>query len=176
MIYEFGGIKPKIHPSAFVVPSADVIGDVTIGENSSIWFNVTVRGDVNTIRIGKNTNIQDNSCLHVTHKFASLTLGDGITVGHSVTLHGCIVKNGALIGMGAVVLDNAEIGEEAFVAAGAVVTPNTKIPPRSLVVGSPAKVKRELKEEELQFMRRNAQHYIDTFMQYRDGKFPESKG
>ncbi len=174
MIYEFGGIKPKIAKSAFLVPSADVIGDVTIGENSSVWFNVTIRGDVNTIKIGKNTNIQDNTCIHVTHKFASTTLGDNITVGHSVTLHGCEIKDGALIGMGATVLDKAVVGEEAFVAAGAVITPNTVIPPRVLVVGSPAKVKRELKPEELEYMRGNAKQYVDTFMEYRKSGFPES--
>ena len=172
MIYEFKGMKPKIHKSCFIAPSADIIGNVEIGENSSVWFGVVIRGDVNQIRIGKETNIQDGSVFHVSvarpphEKGAALTLGDRITVGHSVTLHGCTVKDGALIGMGAVVLDDAVIGEEAFVAAGAVVTPRTIVPPRSLVVGSPAKVLRELRAGELEFMKKNIQHYIETAAEY----------
>ena len=148
MIKPFRGIHPRIHPTAFVEESARVIGDVHLGEESSIWFNAVVRGDVHYIRIGDRTNVQDNSVIHVRHGSHPTILEDEVTVGHSVTLHGCYVEKGSLIGIGSVLLDDVRIGSLSIVAAGAVVSPGTVIPPRSLVMGLPAKVKRELTDEE----------------------------
>jgi gamma-carbonic anhydrase len=148
MIRPFGGIVPQIHESAYIDESAVVIGDVHIGEQSSVWCNVTIRGDCYYIRIGNRTNVQDNSCIHVTNDTHATILEDDVTIGHSATLHGCYVERGALIGIGAIVLDGARIGSYSLVAAGSLVTPGTRIPPRSLVMGSPAKVKRQLTDEE----------------------------
>ncbi len=173
MIYPFKGINPKIHKSAFIVPSADIIGDVEIGENASFWFNTVARGDVNKIKIGKNTNIQDGTVLHVTYEKSSLTIGDNVTVGHSVTLHGCTVKDFVLIGMRAVVLDDAVIGEESIIGAGALVTQGTVIPPRSMVLGSPGKVVRQLKPEEIKFLHQSAENYKQYAAWFREGNFPE---
>lgn len=171
MVYTFRGITPKIHPSVFKTPSSEIIGDVEIGEDCSIWFNTVIRGDVHSIRIGTATNIQDGSILHVTHKKASLTIGNNVTVGHSVTLHGCTVRDFVLVGMRAVVMDGAEIGQESIVAAGALVTQDTKIPPRSMVMGSPAKVVRTLTEEEVAFLHKSAENYKQYVKWYREGGF-----
>ncbi|MGE4234309.1 MAG: gamma carbonic anhydrase family protein [Bacteriovoracia bacterium] len=173
MIYPFRGVTPKIHKTAFVVPSADIIGDVHIGENASVWFNVVIRGDVNSIRIGAGSNIQDGSILHVTHKTAALDVRNNVTVGHSVTLHGCTVHDFCLIGMRAVIMDHAEIGEESIVGAGALVTQGTKIPPRSMVLGSPAKVIRTLKPEEISFLHQSPENYKQYVRWFREGDFPE---
>lgn len=176
MIYEFQGKRPKLHPSCFVVPSADLIGDLEAGENCSFWFNVTVRADVQPIRIGHDTNIQDGSVLHVTHiPEAKLTIGNGVTVGHSVTLHGCTIEDNCLIGMRAVILDHAVIGKESVVGAGALVTQGTVIPPRSMVLGSPAKVVRQLEPEEVEFLFKSPENYKSYAKMYRDSNFPESK-
>lgn len=150
---------PKIANSCFVAPGAAVIGDVEIGVNSSVWFNCTVRGDVNYIRIGSFTNIQDNSTCHVTTKTHPLIIGDHVTVGHGAILHGCTIKNHALVGMGACVLDGAVIEEKAMVAAGSLVTPNKVVPSGELWAGSPAKFMRKLTEEELKHLEWSAQHY-----------------
>jgi carbonic anhydrase/acetyltransferase-like protein (isoleucine patch superfamily) len=172
MIYEFQGKKPNLHPTCFVVPSADLIGDLHAGANVSFWFNVTVRADVGTITIGEDTNIQDNSCLHVTHTpRANLTIGKGVTVGHSVTLHGCTIRDYCLIGMNAVILDHAEIGEESLIGAQSLVPSKMKIPPRSLVLGSPAKVVRELKPEEIEFLHQSAENYKTYSKWYRESGF-----
>ncbi len=164
MILPHKGIEPQIAESCFVAPSSDIIGDVEIGEESSVWFQVVIRGDVNKIRIGKRTNIQDGSVLHVTRNVlpmvgAALTIGDDVTVGHRVTLHGCTIKNRVLIGMGAVILDHAEIGDDSIVAAGALVTKDKKFPPRSLIQGAPAKVVRQLTDEELGMLLASASNY-----------------
>jgi len=148
MILEYKGLSPQIDGSVFVAPGACVIGDVHIGEHSSLWFNVIVRGDVNFIRIGRRTNIQDGTVVHVTRKMHPTVIGDDVTVGHSVTLHGCTVHDGCLIGIGAIVLDGAVIGASSLVAAGSVVAPGMQVPPRSLVIGSPGRVKRTLTDEE----------------------------
>jgi carbonic anhydrase/acetyltransferase-like protein (isoleucine patch superfamily) len=148
MIRPFQGVTPTIHESAYIDESAVVIGDVHIGEHSSVWCNVTIRGDCHYIRIGNRANVQDNSCLHVTNGTHATILEDDVTIGHSVNLHGCYIERGALIGIGAIVLDAARVGAYSLVAAGSVVTPGTQIPPRSLVMGSPAKVKRQLTDEE----------------------------
>ena len=167
MIIKHKGIVPQIDASVFLAPSACVIGDVQIGEKSSLWFNVIVRGDVNFIRIGCRSNIQDGSVIHVTRETHPTVVGDDVTVGHSVTLHGCTVNDGCLIGIGAIVLDGAVIGASSLVAAGSVVAPGTQIPPRSLVMGSPGRVKRELTEDECTNIHSFAERYIRYQEDYR---------
>jgi carbonic anhydrase/acetyltransferase-like protein (isoleucine patch superfamily) len=170
MILPYKGVFPKIHESVFVVESAQIIGDVEIGESSSVWFNSVVRGDVNYIRIGNRTNVQDNCTLHVTKDIYPLILGSDITVGHNVTLHGCTIRDRCLIGMGAILLDNAEVGPDCIVGAGALVTEGTRVPPGSLVLGMPAKVVRPLTEEELGRIKRSAENYIGYVRSYREEK------
>jgi gamma-carbonic anhydrase len=168
MVYAFRGKTPKLHPTVFQTPTTTIIGDVEIGAHSSLWFNVVVRGDVHWIRIGENTNIQDGTILHVSHQKAPLTIGNSVTVGHGVTLHGCTVRDFALIGMRATVMDDAEIGEESLVGAGALVVEGTKVPPRSLVLGSPAKVVRALTTEEVERLHKSAENYkryVDWYRQ-----------
>jgi carbonic anhydrase/acetyltransferase-like protein (isoleucine patch superfamily) len=166
MILPYRGHWPKIHETAFVAPSADIIGDVEIGSHSSIWFQCVIRGDVHRIRIGNNTNIQDHSMLHVTRVKSPLKIGNEVTVGHRVTLHGCTVGNRILIGMGAIILDDAEIGDECIIGAGTLITKRAKIPPRSLVLGSPGKVIRSLNEEELAFLAESAANYVADGVEY----------
>ncbi|MGP0566081.1 gamma carbonic anhydrase family protein [Nitrospina sp. 32_T5] len=166
MIQTFIDKTPQVHSSAWVADNARVIGDVVIGESSSVWFNATVRGDINHIRIGKRTNIQDGCVLHVARKTLPLIIGDEVTVGHNAVLHACTIQNQCLIGMSATVMDGAEIGENSIVGAGALVTPGTKIPPRSLAVGSPARVKRELTDEEIRSIRESAAHYVADLEHY----------
>jgi carbonic anhydrase/acetyltransferase-like protein (isoleucine patch superfamily) len=160
MLKGFLGTQPRIHQTAYIAENAVVIGDVAIGEQSSVWFGCVLRGDVNYIRIGNRTNIQDLSVIHVSTKENPTELEDEVTVGHSVTLHGCYVETGSLIGIGSVVLDGVRVGRDSLVAAGSLVTPNTQIPPRSLVMGSPAKVKRELAREEIEGLKKYWQNYI----------------
>ena len=157
---------PVIHPTAFIAESAVVIGDVEIGEDASVWFGSVVRGDVNYIRIGARTNIQDMTMIHVSSKTHATVLEDEITVGHRVTLHGCHVERGCLIGIGAILLDGVRIGAQSLVGAGSLLTPGTQIPPRSLVLGSPAKVKRELTENELAYLDRSWRNYTELKAQY----------
>ena len=161
MIRPFNGVHPKIAATAFIHESAQVIGDVHIGEHSSIWPGVVLRGDMYYIRIGNYTSIQDNSILHVTQGQYPTIVGDYVTVGHNVILHGCTVKDRCLVGMGAIVLDNAVVGEGALVAAGAVVGMGQAVPPRTLVAGIPAKVKRELTDEELKRMEEGCKRYLE---------------
>ena len=168
MIHAFKGKTPNIDDSVLVMESAQIIGDVVIGEESSVWFNAVIRGDVNHIRIGNYTNIQDGCVLHVARKTHPLIVGDEVTIGHNVTLHACTIGSRCLIGMGAVVMDGAEVGENSIVGAGALVTPGTKIPPGSLVVGSPGKVKRELTEEEIRGIRESAANYVGDIENYLD--------
>ncbi len=168
MILEYKGLTPKLDASVFISSSACVIGDVQVGEGSSLWFNVVVRGDVNFIRIGKRTNIQDGTVVHVTRDTHPTVLGDDITVGHNATLHGCTVHDRSLIGIGAIVLDGAVIGTSSLVAAGSVVAPGTQVPPHSLVMGSPARVKRLLTEDERCKMRSIADSYVQYQAEYRN--------
>jgi carbonic anhydrase/acetyltransferase-like protein (isoleucine patch superfamily) len=168
MIRSFGGVEPRIHPTAFVEESAQVIGDVHLGEESSIWFNAVVRGDVHYIRIGDRSNIQDNSVIHVRHHSHPTILEDQVTVGHSVTLHGCYIERGALIGIGSVILDDACIGAYSIVGAGSVVSPGTVIPPHSLVMGVPARVKRTLAEDEVTGLNVFWQNYVEYTRMYRE--------
>jgi gamma-carbonic anhydrase len=172
MIRSFQGNSPQIDPSAFIAETAVIIGDVQIGPQSSIWYNVVVRGDVNSIRIGARSNMQDLSMLHVTHKKhagdpgAPLIIGDDVTVGHSVTLHGCTVENGAFIGMQAIVMDKVVIGTGALVGARALVTEGTVIPPHTLWVGAPAKFKRDLTPDEIAWLGKAAGNYVNYALQY----------
>ncbi len=168
MILPFKDSTPEIHSSAWITESAQVIGDVVIGEESSVWFNAVIRGDMNYIRIGKRTNIQDGCILHVARRTLPLIIGDEVTVGHNVILHACTISNRCLIGMGAVVMDGAEVGENSIVGAGSLVTPGTKIPPGNLVLGSPARVKRPLTEEETRSIREAAANYVGDIENYLD--------
>jgi len=165
-ILSYKGIYPKLHQSVFVVESAILIGDVEIGEYSSVWFNAVIRGDVNYIRIGYRTNIQDLCMLHVTKDTRPLILGNEITVGHSVTLHGCTIKDRCLIGMGATILDGAVVGEDCIIGAGALVTEGSVIPPGTLAIGFPAKPKRDLTDAERARIKQSAQNYIDYARTY----------
>jgi len=169
MILSFNGITPHIAANAYIAPSADIIGDVDIGEESSVWFGTVIRGDVHFIRIGRRTSIQDISMLHVTRKTHPLIIGDEVTVGHHVTLHGCTIGNRILIGMGAIILDGAEVGDGAMVGAGALVTERMKVPPGVLALGMPAKVIRSLTEPETAFLSKSAQNYVDLGEIYRKG-------
>ena len=159
MLIQYEGITPNIHPSVFVAPGAMIIGDVTIGEESSIWFNSVLRGDLEPIRIGCRTNVQDGSVLHTDKEFPCL-IGDDITIGHGAILHGCTIGNEALIGMGAILLTGSVIGERAIVAAGALIREGQEIPPGSLAVGVPAKVLREVTEAECERARRGKDDYV----------------
>jgi carbonic anhydrase/acetyltransferase-like protein (isoleucine patch superfamily) len=166
MLREFHGQRPVVSESAYVDPSAQVIGKVVIGEQASIWCNVTIRGDVNSIHIGAGTNIQDNSCLHVDRDKPLLEIGGGVVVGHCATVHGCIVENDCLIGMGSTLLSGARVGAGSIVAAGSLVLEGQEIPPRSLVMGAPAKVRRPTTDEEVERIRQNAQSYVELSRQY----------
>jgi carbonic anhydrase/acetyltransferase-like protein (isoleucine patch superfamily) len=174
MIRSFQGISPQIDPSAFIAETAVIIGDVLVGPQSSVWYNVVARGDVNFIRIGSRSNIQDLTMLHVTHRKdaadpgAPLVIGDDVTIGHSVTLHGCTVGNGAFIGMQAIVMDRVMVGEGALVGARALVTEGTVIPPHTLWVGAPAKYKRDLTPEEIAWLKKSPQNYMNYAEQYKD--------
>lgn len=170
MIKPYKSILPKLGEDVFIEESAQVIGDVTIGDRSSVWFNAVVRGDVNYIKIGSRTNVQDNSVLHVSRGTFPLTVGDDVTVGHNVTLHGCTVENACLIGMGSIILDGAVIGTESLIGAGALVKEGMVIPPRSLVVGLPAKVVRKLSDEEVEGLYSSATNYISDSRDYMSSK------
>ena len=162
-IYSYKGFTPQLANGVFIAPSADLIGQVSLEENVNIWYQCVVRGDVNKICIGKNTNIQDLSVLHVTEENA-LTIGEGVSVGHSVTLHACTVENNCLIGMGAVVLDGAVIGANSIVAAGSLVPPGKIYPAGSMILGNPAIVKRALTPKELETY---GNHY-KSYLNYKD--------
>lgn len=155
----YQGMLPDVDDSVFIASGAKIIGNVKIGKNSSVWYNTVIRGDVNYIRIGKMTNVQDCSMLHVTNETNPLVIGDNVTIGHSVTLHGCTINNLCLIGMGSVVLDYAVIEEGSVVAAGAVVPPKYIVPKGSLVAGVPCKVIRQLSQSELDELLKSALRY-----------------
>ena len=176
MILRYKNDFPKINNSAWIAPSADIIGDVEIEEDSSVWFGCVIRGDVHYIKIGKRTSIQDMTMIHVTHYKKEKKIGDGyptiigddVTIAHRVMLHGCKIGNACLIGMSATILDGAEIGAESIVGAGALVTGGKKFPPRSLILGSPAKAVRELTDEEVARIYTNAKNYVDYKNDYID--------
>src|SRR5437773_11676370 len=167
MIRSFQGVEPSIHSTAFIEESAHVIGDVHVGEESSVWFNTVVRGDVHFIRIGKRANVQDNSVIHVRDGICPTILEDEVTVGHSVTLHGCHVERGSLIGIGSILLDDVRIGDHSIVAAGSLVSPGTIIPPRSLVMCIPARVKRTLSDEEIAELDVSGKNYVELSKLYK---------
>ena len=169
MIRAYKGIRPTLGVRAWVDPSAQVIGAVELGEDASVWMNTVVRGDVNRIRIGARTNIQDNCVLHVTAQHPA-TLAEDVTVGHSVTLHGCTIERLCLVGIGAIVLNGAVVGEESIVAAGALVPEDMQVPPRSVVMGAPARVRRAVTEEERAGLRRYAQSYVRYKDDYRSAE------
>jgi gamma-carbonic anhydrase len=166
VILPYAGRLPKIHETAFVAPTADIIGDVEIGDHTSIWFQCVVRGDVHKITIGSRSNIQDQAMLHVTRGVSPLKIGNEVTVGHRVTLHGCTVGNRVLVGIGAIVLDDVIVDDDCLIGAGALVTRNMKIPSRSLVLGSPAKVVRTLTDAEVTSISESADRYVKYGSEY----------
>ncbi|SRR5581483_267483 len=156
---------PAVHPSAFVAPGAALIGDVTIGEQASVWFHTTIRADINSITIGPRSNIQDGSVIHLADDFGTV-VGELVTVGHRAILHACTVDNEVLVGMGAILLDGVEVGARSIIGANALVTQHTQIPPGSLVLGSPAKVVRQLDLEEQRWLASWAQKYVELSRRY----------
>ena len=170
MIKSFQNLEPKIHETAYIAETAVVIGDVEIGEQSSVWFGSVLRGDVNHIRIGARTNIQDASVIHVSSKTHPTVLEDEVTVGHRVTLHGCYVETGCLIGIGSIILDGVRVGRNSLVAAGSLLTPNTEIPPASLVMGAPARVRRSLTDEEIENLKKFWRNYVSLSRIYQNQK------
>ncbi len=167
-IYELDGVVPQLADSAWVADSAQVMGRVALAEDSSVWFGTVIRGDTESIRIGKGSNIQDLSVLHADVGMP-LVVGENVTVGHQVMLHGCTVGDGSLIGIGAVVLNGAKIGKHCLVGAGALVTEGKEFPDGSMIIGSPAKVVRKLTPEQIDGLRASAQHYVDNARRYRAG-------
>ena len=167
MIRPFRGVHPQIPASAYVEVSAQVIGDVKLGEQASVWCNAVLRGDMFYIRIGDRTNIQDNCVVHTRTGSHPTVLEEEVTVGHSVTLHGCYVERGALIGIGSIVLDDVRVGAQSLVAAGSLLSPGTVIPPRSLVMGAPARVKRPLTGEEVVGLEGFWKNYVDYVPKYK---------
>lgn len=166
MIRTYQGHTPSIPESCYVDVSAQVLGDVVLGERSSIWMNAVVRGDVNYIRIGANSNIQDCAVLHGMRYVYPVIVGDWVTIGHNATVHGCVIEDACLIGMGSTILNNARIGEGSIIAAGAVIPENTVIPPRSLVAGVPGKVRRELEDKDREMILQYAKNYLDYVQIY----------
>jgi carbonic anhydrase/acetyltransferase-like protein (isoleucine patch superfamily) len=164
-IYQLGDDTPEVHPTAYVADSADVIGKVHLAENSSVWFGVVIRGDTDHIRIGRGSNIQDNSVLH-TDEGIELVIGDDVTVGHGVMLHGCHIGDGALIGIGAIVLNRARIGRGCLVGAGSLVPEGKEYPDHSLIMGSPAKVVRTLSPEQAERLAHGAGYYAARGQSY----------
>ena len=168
MLFAYQGHAPKVDPSAYVQSTARVIGDVVIGADSSIWFQVVIRGDVNYVRIGARTNVQDSSVIHVTRDRWPTLIGDDVTIGHRAVVHGCKVGNRSLIGIGAVVMDGVEIEDDCLIAAGSLVTPRTRIPAGHLALGQPAKPARELRPDELEYLKRSAANYVTYAVNYRN--------
>jgi carbonic anhydrase/acetyltransferase-like protein (isoleucine patch superfamily) len=161
----FRGVAPRVHPTAYIDDSAQVIGDVDIGEESSVWMCAVLRGDVHSIRVGRRTNVQDGAIVHVMSGSHPTTIGDSVTVGHGAIVHGCTIEDRCLVGMGAIVLNGARVGTGSIVAAGALVVENMNVPPRSLVMGSPGKVTRLLTQAEIA----GIQQYADRYVEYRLG-------
>jgi len=167
-IYQLDDLTPAIHESAWVADNAQVIGHVTLAEDSSVWFGVVIRGDNETITVGKGSNIQDNSVLH-TDPGVPLTIGENVSVGHQVMLHGCTIGDGSLIGIQAVVLNGAKIGKNCLVGAGSLVTEGKEFPDGSMILGTPAKVVKQLSPEQIEGLKMNARHYMDNASRYKTG-------
>lgn len=168
MVLSFQGMKPRIAPDAYLAPTAVVIGDVEIGAGSSLWFGTVVRGDVHSVRIGRGTNIQDGSVLHVTGGSCPLAIGDGVSVGHRAVVHGCTVGDRVLVGMGAVILDGAQIGDDSIVGAGAVVAEGASFPPGSVLMGVPARRMRDVEEADRRRIARARDDYLALIDRYRE--------
>jgi len=166
VIRSFKSISPRVDPTAYVDVSAQVIGDVTLGPESSVWMNVVIRGDVNHIRIGARTNIQDLTLIHVMRDTFPTVIGDEVTVGHSAVIHGTTIEDRVLIGMGAVLLNGVHVGHDSIIAAGTLLTEGTVIPPRSLVMGRPGKVKRALTDDDVAEIRWYADNYVRYRLEY----------
>ena len=166
MLRTFRGVSPRIHPTAFIDDSAQVIGDVEIGEESGIWMCAVVRGDVNAIRVGRRTNIQDGTVVHAMTGTHETTIGDRVTIGHGAIIHGCTIEHQCLIGMGAIVLNGAHVGTGSIVAAGTLIVENMKVPPKSLVMGSPGKVRRLLTHAEIAEIQTYADRYVEYRLEY----------
>ncbi len=173
LIRPFLNAHPRFDESNFIAPTAVVIGDVTLGPGASVWFHTTIRGDVNWIRIGEASNVQDNSVIHVTHGTAPTDIGARVTIGHRAIIHGCTIEDHVLIGMGAVVMDHAVVGRDSIVGAGALVTTGMKIPPRSMVLGVPARVVRSLTDEEVASIGQYATNYLRYSAIYLGKERPE---
>ena len=172
MIRPHRGRVPRVHGSVFIDDSAQVIGEVEIGEESSVWMCAVVRGDVNWIRIGKRSNVQDGTIVHVMTNTHPTQIGDNVTIGHAAVIHGCTIEDQCLIGMGAILLNGSHVGTGSIVAAGTLLVEGMKVPPRSLVMGSPAKVKRTLSDEDVA----EIQMYADRYVQYRLDYMAGSRG
>jgi len=170
IVRSFGDWTPRLAESAWIEPGAVVVGDVEIGEDSSIWYGAVVRGDVHHVRIGSRSNVQDGAVVHVTRDRFAAHIGDEVTVGHRAVVHGCVVGDGALIGIGAIVLDGARIGEGALIGAGAVVTPGSQIAPYHVALGTPARTVRELGDEERSAQRERTLSYVGTARQHAAGR------
>jgi carbonic anhydrase/acetyltransferase-like protein (isoleucine patch superfamily) len=166
MLRPYKGVRPRVHGTAYVDDSAQVIGDVEIGEASSIWMNAVVRGDVHWIRIGARSNVQDGTVVHVMNDTHPTTIGDDVTIGHAAIVHGCTVENRVLIGMGAILLNGAHIGEGSIVAAGTLVPEEARIPPHSLVMGSPGRVKRTVSDAEVASILQFSERYVEYRLDY----------
>jgi carbonic anhydrase/acetyltransferase-like protein (isoleucine patch superfamily) len=166
-VISFNGITPSLHASVFLAEGSRIVGDVAIGEESSVWFNAVVRGDVHWVRIGRRSNVQDGAMLHVTHNRFPLTIGDEVTIGHAAVLHGCTIEDRCLIGMGAIVLDGAQVRRGSMIAAGALVREGFEVPVGMLVAGVPAKVKRPLTSEESAYLAQSAENYVRYVSMYR---------
>jgi carbonic anhydrase/acetyltransferase-like protein (isoleucine patch superfamily) len=167
MLIAHNGVTPRIDPAAYVHSSAQIIGDVHVGAQSSVWFNAVIRGDVFYVRIGERTNVQDNSTIHVTTDRWPTIVGDDATIGHNAVLHGCRIGNRCLIGIGAIVLDGCEVADDCIVAAGSLLTPGTKVEAGQLVFGSPARPVRRLEESELELLLASAGNYVANAERYR---------
>ena len=167
-IYQLEDLTPDIHPSAWIADSAQVMGRVKLGQDSSVWFGVVIRGDTETISVGKGSNIQDNSVLHADHGMP-LLIGENVTVGHQVMLHGCTIGDGSLIGIAAVVLNGAKIGKNCLVGAGSLVTEGKEFPDGCMILGSPAKAVRQLSPEQIEGLKMSAQHYVGNASRYKTG-------
>ena len=166
MLRPFRGVLPRVHATAFIDHSAQIIGDVEIGEESSVWMNVVIRGDVHHIRIGRRSNVQDGTVVHVMNQTHPTTIGDDVTVGHAALLHGCTIDDCCLIGMGAIVLNGAHIGSQSIIAAGTLIVEGMTVPPRSLMMGSPGRVKRLLRDDEVAGIQGYADRYVGYRLEY----------
>ena len=167
-IYQLADLKPSVHPSVWVADTADVMGHVTLAEDVNVWFGVVIRGDTSTITVGKGSNIQDNSVLHA-DEGKPLVIGENVTVGHQVMLHGCTIGDNSLIGIQAVVLNGAKIGKNCLVGAGSLVTEGKEFPDGSMILGSPAKVVKQLSPEQIEGLKKSAQHYVENAARYKSG-------